>query len=97
MNASFTILMNPHLINNIVYKHCGLQSPTAKIMKDFFKQYDDDLVSVGFDEMMDEEGLSAHFINLLSREKLLNLIKEGNYYYYNEIAYYTYYFDNREQ
>ena len=97
MNPALTILMNPHLINNIVYKHKGLQSPTAKIMQDFFRDYDDDLINVGFDEMMDEEGLSAHFINLLSRHELINNIKEGNYYYYNDIAYHTYYFDNREQ
>ena len=91
MNPAFTILMNPHLINNIVFKNKGLQSPTAKIMRDFFRDYDDDLVNVGFDQMMDEEGLSKHLIFFFSKEKLINMIKEGNYYYYNDIAYHTYY------
>lgn len=94
MNPAFTILMNPHLINKIVYKHKGLQSPTAKIMRDFFRDYEDELVNIGFDEMMDEE-VSEHFIKVFSKEKLINMIKEGYYYKYNDIAYHTYYFDNR--
>tara|TARA_R110000803_G_scaffold196143_1_gene259426 strand:+ start:193 stop:486 length:294 start_codon:yes stop_codon:yes gene_type:complete len=97
MNPAFTILMNPHLINNIVYKHKGLQSPTAKIMNDFIRDYDNDLLNVGFDQMMDSEGLSKHIVGCFSKEKLINMIKEGTYYYNNSIAYYTYYFDNREQ
>jgi len=97
MNSAFTILMNPHLINNIIYSHKGLQSPTAKIMKDFFRDYDDDLINVGFDDMMEEDGLSQHFIKLYSKEKFINAIKEGNFYKYEDIAYYSYYFQNREE
>jgi hypothetical protein len=91
MNPALTILTNPHLINKIVYKHKGLQTPTAKIMQDFFRDYDEDLINVGFDEMMDEEGLGAHAVSILGKSKFINLIKEGNYYYYNDIMYHTYY------
>ena len=95
MNPALTILLNPHLINNIVFKHSGLQTPTAKIMRDFFRDYDENLIDVGFDEMMNEEGLSKHIINVFSKEKLITMIKEGYYYTYNDIAYYSYYFQNK--
>ncbi len=46
MKLGYTILTNPHIMNNIIFKHKGLQSPTAKIMNDFFKKYDDEALNI---------------------------------------------------
>ena len=89
MNPAYTILTNPHIINNIFYKHKGLQSPTAKIMNDFFKEYDNKVLSEryyynDYDEQIREQ------LSETEEKLIINRIKEG--FYDDEPSYYTEYF-----
>tara|TARA_R110000823_G_scaffold165590_1_gene297771 strand:+ start:4578 stop:4889 length:312 start_codon:yes stop_codon:yes gene_type:complete len=90
MNPAYTILTNPHIINNIIYNHKGLQTPTAKIMNNFFKDYDTKLLIDIYYNDWDEcvlEPLSNY------KEKLLiEQIKEG--YYMPDMSYYDDYFSS---
>jgi len=89
MNPAFTILTNPHIINNIFYKHKGLQSPTAKIMNDFFKEYDTEVLNEryyynAYDEQIREE------VSKTDEKLIIDIIKEC--FYDDEPSYYTEYF-----
>jgi hypothetical protein len=80
MNPAYIILTNPHIITNIIYNHKGLQTPTAKIMNDFFEKYDTKLLinNIYYNDW-DEcviEPLPNYEAKLLIDE-----IKELGYYY----------------
>ena len=89
MNPAYIILTNPHLITNIIYNHKGLQTPTAKIMNDFFNDYDAKLLinNIYFNDwgerMCDE-------LSTEQEKDIIDSIKEEGYY--NDMSYWDDYF-----
>ena len=80
--------------NLILYKYKGLITPTASIMKDFIKSYDDAVFDCISDNMAWDNEEFEEDIKNLGKEGFMNNLKEGKYeeeiiwhYGFNEICY----------
>lgn len=87
MKLGYTILTNPHIMNNIIYKHKGLQSPTAKIMNDFFKNYDDEVLIARY-YYNDYYEQIREYLSETEEKVIIDIIKEG----FDDLPYYYEYF-----